>query len=980
MFRHAMVGPTTSELYESIAACLDPVRDRLVKEVGQLVDRTVLQKQAHQHQIENGIDLDALSMLRRENADLIKRLAKQEGSCSYHNGFSNGYSNGYSNGHSNGSPNGVYDCPSDDDEDLPPNNNTACRPVPVTLPGVTCRQKTPCQQLVEEAEVLGSKVALPMFSVLPVGPVPTQLSVDLEAPLPVVRLDESSPRGTTPRNSISNRTIVLSSEKSEKNEKDNPGELSFFNGRFSGKSSRALVDARAASKKSATSSCSMVSGNLDLLPVWIAPISSPTVKRMQSGSIRSEKAGYEARSYNTPGSKKDNGHFIIADKGCLQKFILNPTSAICIAWDVITAVAVFHDTITVPIDLGFEPMWPPPLHLLSRIVSFVWVFDLFFSFFRGVVDDERGVIEMRPLMIAKKYLKGWFFFDFAIVAADVSGDALEGSRVMRIMRLQRIIRLLRLLRLLRVAKAVFNALHKNSDDNQTTEKGSVIFGIVKLLIILILMNHFLACAWYAVGGAKLGASHWTDDAFREDSTFAYRYLTSYHWSLTQFTPASMEVSPANAAERLFTIFVITIGLLVFSSFVSRVTQAMMTLWKLSADRRTQTQAVRRYLTENKISLELGSRIINITRSCKKTTASRRIYEKDVVAFKFLTHEVLAKLHEEVFAPIIIPHGVFKMLHDSSFGVFGSMCHIAITEKPLLYMEELFRCGLHGNSMYFITGGALSYFHGFETEEDASIHPGAWISEPPLWTHWEHRGRIIGKEAHSDLLAVDAAQFCKIASISSCSRELQQYAKLFARVCVKSSGGLDLVSDLWSNCERVDELMRAVEQFCDDERDEKLYPSRFTLTRKLIKMWDPELVLKTSFEGWKDLSARRKALEKRHQFFAKLCPWLFRKSTKKKFLERHHTNELTKDLALCSQDLNGGFFLSKTFSDTNGSSGSRDDRPSPSRLPSGDVMEAAKEPTGSGGQNILEPAPPKKQLLHIDLGTPTGSDWSKTVGV
>merc|ERR1719487_2124622 len=105
----------------------------------------------------------------------------------------------------------------------------------------------------------------------------------------------------------------------------------------------------------------------------------------------------------------------------------------------------------------------------------------------------------------------------------------------------------------------------------------------------------------------------------------------------------MEVSPANAAERLFSIIIITCGLLMFSSFVSRVTQAMMTLWKLSAAERTQTHAVRRYLTENHVSLELSSRVISLTRLGKGSQSKRRIYEKEVVAFKSLPHDVLAKL-------------------------------------------------------------------------------------------------------------------------------------------------------------------------------------------------------------------------------------------------------------------------------------------------------------------------------------------------
>ena len=39
----------------------------------------------------------------------------------------------------------------------------------------------------------------------------------------------------------------------------------------------------------------------------------------------------------------------------------------------------------------------------------------------------------------------------------------------------------------------------------------------------------------------------------ESKNLWYKYSTALHWSLTQFTPASMEVMPQNEYERFFTV-------------------------------------------------------------------------------------------------------------------------------------------------------------------------------------------------------------------------------------------------------------------------------------------------------------------------------------------------------------------------------------------------------------------------------------------
>merc|ERR1711976_627070 len=81
-----------------------------------------------------------------------------------------------------------------------------------------------------------------------------------------------------------------------------------------------------------------------------------------------------------------------------------------------------------------------------------------------------------------------------------------------------------------------------------------------------------------------------------------------HWSLTQFTPASMEVRPHNLGERVYSIIVLLFALITFSSFLGSITTAMTALRRRHSEQARQQSILRRYFTDNHISVELSQRI------------------------------------------------------------------------------------------------------------------------------------------------------------------------------------------------------------------------------------------------------------------------------------------------------------------------------------------------------------------------------------
>merc|ERR1719217_1561451 len=109
------------------------------------------------------------------------------------------------------------------------------------------------------------------------------------------------------------------------------------------------------------------------------------------------------------------------------------------------------------------------------------------------------------------------------------------------------------------------------EDRIHSESLNICLDVLKGLCTIVLICHIIACIWFAIGRSRHHG--WVDHFKVVDRDTGYQYATSLHWSLTQFAPASMEVSPRTADERVFNIIMILFGLVIFSSFISSVTAA-----------------------------------------------------------------------------------------------------------------------------------------------------------------------------------------------------------------------------------------------------------------------------------------------------------------------------------------------------------------------------------------------------------------------
>merc|ERR1712079_274171 len=230
------------------------------------------------------------------------------------------------------------------------------------------------------------------------------------------------------------------------------------------------------------------------------------------------------------------------------------------------------------------------------------------------------------------------------------------------------------------------------------------------------------------------------------------YVTSLHWSLTQFTPAGMEVVPVNIYERTFTIVTMFMALVFFSSFVSSITNevASMRLKKRAQD--TKNNNLIRFLGENFVPLDLSARIHEVA-GLQQANQRRikRIHESDVELLKGLPVSLLEELHVEVFLPTMALNPFLDMLCARGLQAVTRCCHAAMSQQSLMAGQDLFNSGQEGTHMIFVIAGEVKYIHGFHTAlqvrtspETVTIREEQYLCEQVLFLKWQHQGLLTAR--------------------------------------------------------------------------------------------------------------------------------------------------------------------------------------------------------------------------------------------
>mmetsp|Transcript_73147 Transcript_73147/g.169636 ORF Transcript_73147/g.169636 Transcript_73147/m.169636 type:complete len:713 (+) Transcript_73147:91-2229(+) len=418
----------------------------------------------------------------------------------------------------------------------------------------------------------------------------------------------------------------------------------------------------------------------------------------------------------------------------VPRTVINPDSNRRLMWEIAGIMLLVYDIVFIPLLQAFPIEEYPFFEAMNLLTFSYWSLDMAANF-RLAFHARDGTLVVKTRKIARRYLRSWFPFDFVVIIVDLFTIFQVGSSdVMKIGTLFRTLRFLRFIRLLRLAKLkrMMSQIRMRIDSQYVF----LVVNIVQHVTFLLVANHFVACAWYWLGAFLMSSMDtWVSTDFR-DVSVPYKYMTALHWSLTQFTPASMSVQPVNMSERTFAVFVLVCALVIFSSFLSSITASITALRQLDARHEGQFWLLRKYLRQNHITPDLGARV---TRYLQLAVSRQRlrVQEQQVDLLALLSEPLRMSLRKELFKQHCT-HPFFEEIFTHGAVAMSKLCVAALDQELFSKGDVLFHEREVARRMFMVIEGRLIYLCNEVKRTPDILEPGDWCSEAALWLRWAHR--------------------------------------------------------------------------------------------------------------------------------------------------------------------------------------------------------------------------------------------------
>eukprot|EP00929_Paragymnodinium_shiwhaense_P051583 TRINITY_DN25939_c0_g1_i1.p1 TRINITY_DN25939_c0_g1~~TRINITY_DN25939_c0_g1_i1.p1 ORF type:complete len:885 (-),score=197.64 TRINITY_DN25939_c0_g1_i1:232-2886(-) len=455
----------------------------------------------------------------------------------------------------------------------------------------------------------------------------------------------------------------------------------------------------------------------------------------------------------------------ISDWKCLRQIIAYPRSPCRLAWDAAGALLIIYDLFQIPIFGVYDIKETGFTNFMGWFCMLFWTLNVPASVTVGYISE--GVTIMTFDKIVMNYLKTWFIVDvlvvvpdwiFAIMAATGNADSAGEGEALKLLRIVRLARMVRLLRLLKLRKLVGGL-----NDLVETEYTSICVNISKMIGMMVVVNHIIGCVFFglAIGNDNEDEPTWVREYHIEHRHWMYQYFTSFHWSIAQFTPATMHIHPQNLRERFFTVNIIVIALVGFSYVVGSISNSLAQLRNMQDGATKQFWSLRRYLKKNAVPLALSVRIEKYLEHAWQQE-QERVSISNVPLMNLLSAQLKSELKSAMAVPHLSVHPLYRHLNTMSSVTIQRLADVALHRMSLARGDCVFQAGEQAVHMDIVVEGRLQYSRvvGAEICEELVDKGEDWIAEPGLWvTAFWHLGQLSAL-VESALLRVNSGKFAE----------------------------------------------------------------------------------------------------------------------------------------------------------------------------------------------------------------------------
>ena len=398
---------------------------------------------------------------------------------------------------------------------------------------------------------------------------------------------------------------------------------------------------------------------------------------------------------------------------------INPESTLKIIFDCMIAVFTIYSFVITPVEIAFLHLWNDEFRhlffLFGIFIDISFIIDVFLGFYTAYFDlGDELIIDSK--VIVKRYLTSWFVLD-VITALPYSSlinfylifnkDSFfyESSYKMFYNYDLVLLHLLKLIKAMKLLKISVNNYLFQQIFNWTIEsnvgKELLIYTTAAVFMICI---HLLSCMFIFLGYQSY--PNWIIAQNIEPKDYSEVYMAGlYFLCLTIFGIGYGDVLTTNINERIFNLFLLTVGLMLYS-------------WLVSALSRIK-EKMETNLDDEKISL-FGQEIELLEKMKKEYpkmpidlyfNIQRFIYYKyekmennPKVLFDNLPYNIQKALVFTMYKPVIENFVFFKKFYNEDF-----IMKVLTMFNPVIYYrkEKIVTAGEFMDEMYFVKKGRLA---------------------------------------------------------------------------------------------------------------------------------------------------------------------------------------------------------------------------------------------------------------------------------